>query len=119
MIKNSSTSFYFFSAFFLFFFILISADSFSQLRDPNVDDDPNVDRVPLYLIGNTLPPTQTDMPPVTVNGFDNFNIGTDFAEPHMSHNPLNPLQYFNAYNINGAHRSYDGHDWLTSAPSFG
>jgi hypothetical protein len=118
MIKNSSTSFYFFSAFFLFFFILISADSFSQLRDPNVDDDPNVDRVPLYLIGNTLPPTQTDMPPVTVNGFDNFNIGTDFAEPHMSHNPLNPTQQFHAFNINGAHRTYEGHEWIFSTPSF-
>ena len=29
------------------------------------------------------------------DGFDNFYLGVDFAEPHMSSNPLNPLEFFN------------------------
>ncbi len=37
----------------------------------------------------------------------------------LSQNPLNPLQYFGAYNINGAWRTYDGHNWTSSAPNFG
>ncbi len=41
---------------------------------------------------------------ITINGYDDFNLGVDFAEPHVSQNPLNPLQYFGAYNINGAWR---------------
>ena len=57
--------------------------------------------------------------PVTVNGWDNFYLGVDFAEPHMSENPNDPLQYFNAFNINGAHRTYNGFDWQYSAPGFG
>jgi len=56
---------------------------------------------------------------ITINGFDDFNLGVDFAEPHVSQNPLNPLQYFGAYNINGAWRTYDGHNWTSSSPNFG
>jgi photosystem II stability/assembly factor-like uncharacterized protein len=51
-------------------------------------------------------------------GFDNFDLGVDFAEPHMSSNPLNPLQYFNAFNTNGTHHTEDGHDWTTNNPAF-
>lgn len=52
-------------------------------------------------------------------GFDNFFLGIDFAEPHISSNPLNPLEYFNAWNINNTHYTYDGHDWTSSAGSYG
>jgi photosystem II stability/assembly factor-like uncharacterized protein len=52
------------------------------------------------------------------DGFDNFFMGVDFAEPHMSSNPLNPLEFFNAWNINGAHYTYDGHDWQAQIPPF-
>jgi photosystem II stability/assembly factor-like uncharacterized protein len=52
-------------------------------------------------------------------GFDNFFLGIDFAEPHMSSNPLNPLEYFNAWNTNSTHYTYDGHDWITSTGNFG
>ncbi len=51
-------------------------------------------------------------------GFDNFNLGTDFAEPHMSSNPMNPLEFFNAWNTNIAHYTYDGHDWENQAPPY-
>ncbi len=81
-------------------------------------DNPNIDQVPYEVIQNYVPmPMSADV--ITIDGFDNFNIGTDFAEPHISVNPMNPLEYFNAFNMNNAHRTYDGHDWLFSSPSFG
>lgn len=55
----------------------------------------------------------------TPDGFDNFKIGTDFAEPHGSANPLNPTQFFNAYNTNATHYTSDGHDWEFQSPAFG
>lgn len=118
MIKDVSTRFLSFA---LFFFLLVSLSytSFAQLDHPDIDQDPNLDQVPLFLRQNFVPHTHIDAPPVTVNGFDNFNIGTDFAEPHMSHNPLDPAEQFNAFNINGVHRTMDGHDWTgSSAPNF-
>ncbi len=105
----------------VFFFILISA-SFVFSQYANNPDNPNYDHLPLeylqqkqlYKSGGSRSTTV-----VTINGYDNYKIGTDFAEPHMSVNPNDPLQYFNAYNTNGAHRTFDGHEWLNSTPNFG
>ncbi len=82
------------------------------------EDDPRVDHLTQQMIQSYFP-MEIEADVITVDGFDNFNIGVDFAEPHMSVNPNDPLQYFNAFNINGAHRTYDGHDWLASTPPFG
>ncbi len=51
-------------------------------------------------------------------GFDNFNLGIDFSEPHMSINPLNPMEYFNAWNTNSGYYTYNGHDWTNVIPPF-
>jgi hypothetical protein len=81
-------------------------------------ENPNIDQVTPQMIQSFVPHVmETDV--ITVEGFDNFNLGVDFAEPHMSVNPTNPLQYFNAFNTNETHRTYDGHDWVFSEPSFG
>ncbi|MDH3269557.1 MAG: glycoside hydrolase, partial [Ignavibacteria bacterium] len=53
------------------------------------------------------------------DGYDNFNLGVDFAEPHLTQNPNNPKQYFGAYNTNGAWFTNDGHDWTSIQPNFG
>src|SRR5262245_55203621 len=50
------------------------------------------------------------------DGYDNFDLGTDFAEPHATTNPLNPLQFFNAFNTNGTHHTQNGHDWTANNP---
>ena len=34
----------------------------------------------------------------TVNGYDNFFLGTDFGEPHIATNPRNPLNSICAFN---------------------
>ena len=62
-------------------------------------DNPIIDSVPLEWI-QTRNPSPPELDVITTSdGFDNFNLGTDFAEPHVTQNPNNPLQYFGAYNI--------------------
>ena len=96
----------------LYSFLIISGSLFAQ------GDNPLVDAVPSEWIPNNYH-SDAEEDVITVDGYDDFNLGADFAEPHVSQNPLNPLQYFGAYNINGAWRSNDGHNWLSSSPSFG
>ncbi|MGA9115403.1 MAG: sialidase family protein [Bacteroidota bacterium] len=55
----------------------------------------------------------------TPDGFDNFDLGVDNAEPHMSTHPSQPLWFFNAFNTNRAHYTTDGHAWTYTAPVFG
>jgi len=80
-------------------------------------DNPRVDALPLEWIQN-INYSDAGEDVITVNGFDDFNLGVDFAEPHVSQNPLNPLEYFGAYNINGAWRTGDGHNWTGFSPPF-
>ncbi len=82
-------------------------------------DNPNVDAVPIEYLENINYDDSPWMVITTSDGFDNFNLGVDFAEPHISQNPNNPVEYFNAYNINGTWRTNDGHDWVHTFPSFG
>ncbi|RMH75915.1 MAG: T9SS C-terminal target domain-containing protein [Calditrichaeota bacterium] len=80
-------------------------------------DDPRYDNV----VGLTPPPTTSPRPVEVITspeGFDNFDLGVDFAEPHMSVNPQAPTEFFNAWNTNSAHYTYDGHDWFTITPPF-
>lgn len=81
-------------------------------------DNPLVDAVPnVWVPANYHSDSEEDV--ITINGYDDFNLGIDFAEPHLSQNPLNPLQYFGAYNTNGAWRTSDGLNWTSSSPNFG
>jgi hypothetical protein len=96
----------------LYSFLIISGSLFAQ------GDNPLVDAVPSEWIPSNYH-SDSELDVITIDGYDDFNLGIDFAEPHVSQNPLNPVQYFGAYNINGAWRTSDGHDWLSSSPSFG
>ena len=82
-------------------------------------DNPDVDVLPWEYIQQINYSDNPFAVITTADGFDNFNLGTDFAEPHMAQNPNDPLQYFNAYNTNGTWRTSDGHDWTHSFPNFG
>jgi hypothetical protein len=93
------------SSFFLLT-LLISANStvFAQ------GDNPTVDALPLEWIQN-INYSDSELDVITTpDGYDNFNLGVNFAEPHISQNPNDPLQYFNAFNINGTWRTSDGHN---------
>ncbi len=54
----------------------------------------------------------------SAEGYDNFDLGVDFAEPHAVSNPLAPREHFAAFNTNGTHHTEDGHDWTTNNPIF-
>ena len=81
-------------------------------------DDPRYDHTPFEYYQN-MNPQFIDAVITDAEGFDDFNLGVNFAEPHVSQNPNNPMQYFGAYNTNGAWRTYDGFNWTSSSPNFG
>jgi hypothetical protein len=103
--------------------VLIANSIFSQ-SDPNWDS-PVLDRIPYNLLKQSqsrpnYSPTSTMSSVVTTSdGYDNFFLGNDFAEPHMSVNPNNPLQYFTAFNTNATYYTMNGLNWFTNNPNYG
>jgi hypothetical protein len=103
----------------LFIISLFSGFAFSQ-------DNPNLDQLPrnYYDFGAGM---QNAQPFVVTSAdyFDNFDIGVDFAEPHLSVNPTNALNSFTAYNNTSTstgstpHYTVDGVNWSTVHPSWG
>lgn len=90
------------------------------------DDDPTLDRVPFYLrtASTTIAQSPQILGPVTVDDFDNYFLGVDFAEGHISSNPLNPTQIFATFNASGSnggngHYTLNGYDWFVTNPSWG
>ncbi len=93
--------------------ILFSGVTFAQW------DNPNVDRIPERYMKPFIPKLFVPMTVVTIDDYDNFDMGVDYSEGHISISPINPLQIFNAWNINGTHYSTDGGlTWNISNPSF-
>ena len=83
-------------------------------------NDPNRDYAPVYLFHRA--PASGDLPlstVITVNNFDNFNLGVDFGESNVAENLANPASYFTAYNINVGHHTENGIDWADVIPTFG
>jgi hypothetical protein len=94
---------------------LFSSFIFAQI------DNPLTDHVPLEYI-KYIQSTHNDGPDAVItdaSGYDNFNLGTAFAEPHLVQNPANPVQFFTSFNTNTAYRTDDAFTWLISAPPFG
>ncbi len=91
-----------------------------QAQDINTNnyvDDPNLDQPPpRYYMNGIVPTQQSPLAVVTVNDYDNWDLGVDLQEPHMSVSPVNPTWFFNAYNINNAHWTIDGHTWSNITP---
>ena len=104
--------FFILSSFILSVIIIFSGSIFAQ------GDNPLIDAVPRDQLQN-VHYSDSEFDVITVNGYDDFNLGVDYAEAHVTQNPLNPVQYFGAYNINGAWRTGDGYSWLHSSPPFG
>lgn len=102
---------------FLFLLLIGTSPGFSQ-------DDPNKDQLPKEL-RKLLPKADPQaVNVITVNDFDNYHIGTDYAETHISGNPQNPLQYYGAWNSGGnaggaGYRTDNAYDWVASNPAWG
>jgi len=83
------------------------------------DDNPNIDQMPASLkdyYSFHHPQSQQLTVVTTPDGYDNFKLGTDFAEVHMSTNPMNPSVFFNAYNDNDGYWSNDGYNFTYVTP---
>jgi photosystem II stability/assembly factor-like uncharacterized protein len=98
----------------IIFIILFSGINFAQ-------DNPNVDNTFNLIPQPSVPPNSPLGRDVitSAEGFDNFYLGIDFAEPHLSSNPNNSSEYFYAANTNATHYTYDGIEWFFQSPSFG
>lgn len=101
--------------FYIYLLVIVSDLAFSQSILYN---DPNKDQIPYELIKNFQYKVQPSSV-ITIDNYDNFNLGVDFAEGHIVVNPQNPTQFFNAWNINVTHYTLNGHDWYTQTPNFG
>ena len=97
-------------------FCLISLHLFSQNGD-----DPNLDQLPRSMWNKILASRNNSgaSTVITINNWDNFNLGVDFGESNMTANPGIPTWYFTAYNTNTAHHSENGLDWVSVVPNFG
>ncbi|HCY77083.1 MAG TPA: hypothetical protein DHV28_14265 [Ignavibacteriales bacterium] len=84
-------------------------------------DNPLTDHVPIEYIKyiQSYQSDESDAVVTDAEGFDNFNLGVAFAEPHLVQNPNNPLQYFTSFNTNTAYRTNDAFNWIISSPPFG
>ena len=103
-------------AFFLFPALIIAQEV------NNKDDDPNRDHIPLSLL-EELKANRGDAAPIssaiTIDNWDNFNLGVDFAEGNIAEDPNNPPWYFAAFNTNETHHTEDGINWFSNDPNFG
>jgi hypothetical protein len=72
---------------------------------------------------NTLALSQPNFSVQTVDGFDNFRLGVNFAEPFIVTNPNNPLNsvsiFYTLHTSTQAYYTLDGHEWRSSPLSFG
>jgi hypothetical protein len=103
-------------AFSIFSFLIVVPllQTFAQYDNPNRDNT-------LGLI-QPLPTNNPQSINIVTDagGYDNFDLGVDFSEPHMVPNPRVPYQYFNAWNTNATHHTTtDGWTWSTQSPTFG
>jgi PKD repeat protein len=92
-----------------------SSDLIGQVQK----DDPNLDQIPQWYYENPINNTRVASQVITINDYDNYFLGVDFAEGHNSVNPLEPTEFFTAFNIDNPHHTENGHDWERTYPSWG
>jgi hypothetical protein len=102
-----------------FLFLLMTV---SQVFAQVYPDDPNLDQIPQYLRDRASQTVQSDAPlstVVTIDNWDNYSLGVDFAENNIAEHPSNPQWYFTAYNTNAPHHTENGIDWFNHSANFG
>lgn len=87
------------------------------------ENDPYIDRPTREALSHVVENDGSELDIITDgNGFDNFEIGVDFAEQMLVSNPLNPLNMqFGVNNSTTGQNAYyttNGHDWTQSNPSY-
>ena len=101
--------------------LILAASTLTCKLGAQNGDDPFLDQPQKSLWNKNILPLgalQTSTV-ITVENWDNFNLGEDFAENNMTENPKVPGWYFTAYNTNSAHHTENGLDWESITPNFG
>lgn len=89
------------------------------------DDNPLIDQPTRESYSHFIPPNQQSQPMTITDaqGFDNFEMGTDYYEQQMSSNPANPLWIF--FGVNGSglpqnawNTTNGGLNWVAVNPSY-
>ncbi|MCB0805233.1 MAG: T9SS type A sorting domain-containing protein [Bacteroidales bacterium] len=91
----------------------------SSIKAQVYEDDPNLDQIPQWYLDQTKSFSKVPSTVVTVNDYDNYFLGVDFAECHIAVNPNVPTEFFSVFNIDNSHRTNNGHDWSNSTVSWG
>jgi hypothetical protein len=92
---------------------IFTASAFSQSNEENLK---SVVKVPPGYNFNQFDAVNSTVQ--TVNGYDNFFLGTDFGEPHIVTNPRNPLNSICAFNTNSVYYTLDGYEWTKVIVNF-
>ncbi|HMS34052.1 MAG TPA: sialidase family protein [Ignavibacteria bacterium] len=87
------------------------------------ESNPYIDRPTREALTHVVAKDDADLDMITdANGFDNFEIGVDFAEQMLVSNPRNPLNMqFGVNNSSTGQNAYytiNGYDWTQSNPSY-
>ncbi len=89
------------------------------------DDNPFIDQPTRESYSHFVPPGQQSLPMTITDaqGFDNFDIGSDYYEQQMSSNPINPLWLF--FGVNGTstpqnarNSTNGGLNWVAFNPTY-
>jgi len=87
--------------------------------------DNNVNRDPMIMLpGYRMPKGDAARSAViTIDDYDNFKLGVDFAECSITCNPLNPLEMYAVWNDIGTeggngYFTTNGYDWTISNPTW-
>ena len=109
--------FYVFAVLFTFLIFTFYFVAYAQYENPNDDG------IPMQTIKNPPPKIISPFAVITVGDYDNFNLGTDFAEVSISVNPMIPTNFSACWNDlsygNSSRYSLNGYDWFLSNPSWG
>jgi len=95
--------------------LAIAAVAVLVFQGQTVDEnDPRYEQPTRESMSRFTPPNQTLPATITINDFDNFQLGTDYYEQHATSNPLNPLQMFFGVNASGSPQNgrYTNDGWL-------
>ncbi len=104
----------------LFIILLLGAIFMApEVVAQEVKDNPNLDQIPQWYLNQTQKQQRMPSEVITIDDFDNFYLGVDFAEGHIAGNPMDPKQFFTAFNTDGPHYTNNGFNWFDSNPSWG
>lgn len=108
-----------------FFLALLVFSAFQIVKGQPATYDKNKNHDPMIMKPGYDPSTEGQLRSsvVTVNDYDNFLLGRDFAECSVTNNPLNPLQYYATWNSTSqaggkGYYTNDGYTWTAKNPSW-